>query len=167
MIEQSQQTVHHLVDRAESLAFSSDWIKTARIMRSLLQKWNELEFLQKNMDDELTRRFRAAQQTFMERRAEYFYQGNLRKGAGLMSQLEDKQKKIIALKNDIFKTLQALHDFERQLQDIADSEHEISIRAFILESIHFLNQEILTKEKRLTRLEQTTELTTNRYYCVE
>ena len=53
-----------LVKEAEALADSTDWGATATAYRSLMQQWKSAGPAPKSVDDELWKRFRAAQDTF-------------------------------------------------------------------------------------------------------
>jgi hypothetical protein len=53
-----------LVDEAEALAESTDWGETARAYRDLMGRWKTAGPAQKDVDDALWKRFRAAQDTF-------------------------------------------------------------------------------------------------------
>ncbi|MBF0604655.1 MAG: DUF349 domain-containing protein [Nitrospirae bacterium] len=162
-----RQSIIDLVEQAEALANSTQWNKTARKMRVLLQQWNALEPLQGQADREWTTRFRAAQQTFMERRAAYFLQGNLRKRDGLMDSLTDKQNAIVTLKNDLLRHHQTLRDFEDNLQEVTITRQQEAVQNFVQESIRALQEEIRQLETRLNTLEQSVVIETTRYYCTE
>ncbi|NGZ06315.1 MAG: hypothetical protein G8237_08155 [Magnetococcales bacterium] len=159
--------VAELVNQAESLAWSDDWRKTAKEMRQLRERWEQLERECQEWDREWTTRFRAAQQTFMDRRADYFSQGNVRKGAGLIEQLDGKQEQIIQLKQEIRGYYQSLREFEERLQTTGSEGHGLAIRAFIGDSIVALQEEIQRKERALQKMERTMLEVTGRYYCVE
>ncbi|MBF0626781.1 MAG: hypothetical protein HQL91_01030 [Magnetococcales bacterium] len=158
-----------LLERAESLAWSTDWRQTAKEMRLLRERWSLLEQQSfSSLEREWITRFRAAQQTFMDRRADYFQQGNLRKGSGLIAHLEQKQESVIQLKEEIQNGYVALQEFEARLQATPDDGHAMpAIRAFIGDSIVDLKEEIQRKERDLARIERSMMATSNRYYCVE
>ncbi|MBF0418187.1 MAG: hypothetical protein HQL86_08065 [Magnetococcales bacterium] len=156
-----------LVERAEALAWSTEWRKGAKEFRQLRERWEFLEHTAPGWSRELTSRFRAAQQTFMDRRADYFNRGNIRKGAGLMEQLEGKRVEIERLKEDLNGYHTALKDFGVRLASTPTDGHGQSIRAFIGESITTLQAEIQRKERDLAKLERSTAEISARYYCVE
>jgi hypothetical protein len=57
-----------LVVEAEALAESTEWGETARAYRDLMQRWKAAGGAQKDVDDALWKRFRAAQDTFFSAR---------------------------------------------------------------------------------------------------
>ena len=59
-----------LVVEAEAIADSTDWGETARAYRDLMQRWKAAGPAQKDIDDALWKRFRAAQDTFFGARDE-------------------------------------------------------------------------------------------------
>ncbi|MBF0126748.1 MAG: hypothetical protein HQM02_06005 [Magnetococcales bacterium] len=162
-----QRRLLELVERAEGLAFSEEWRTTPRVMRQLLKEWQALEALRAAEEPEWITRFRAARQTFMERRAEYYLQGNLRKGADLMRKLEATEAGIIALKQDLQAHYETLHNCESRLQATPVTRRESAVQRFIRDSIVSLKEEIRQKEAALGRLESSVNSISSRYYCVE
>ncbi|MBF0261771.1 MAG: hypothetical protein HQL97_08070 [Magnetococcales bacterium] len=156
-----------LVERAEALAWSTEWRKGAKEFRQLRERWEKLERTSPDWSRELTTRFRAAQQTFMDRRADYFNRGNLRKGSGLLEQLEGKQGDVERLKEALNGYHAALRDFSQRLAETPVEGHGMAIRAFIGESITTLQTEIQRKERDLAKLERSMLEISTRYYCVE
>jgi hypothetical protein len=77
-----------LVDEAESLATSTEWGETARSYRDLMQRWKAAGGAQKDVDDALWKRFRAAQDAFFGARdaentkldAEYAHNAEVKRG---------------------------------------------------------------------------------------
>ncbi|MGE3286716.1 MAG: DUF349 domain-containing protein [Pseudonocardia sp.] len=61
-----------LVDEAEKIADSDEWGSTAARFRELMADWKATGRAQKDADDALWRRFRAAQDTFFSRRSQTF-----------------------------------------------------------------------------------------------
>ncbi|MGE0300974.1 MAG: DUF349 domain-containing protein [Pseudonocardia sp.] len=61
-----------LVDEAEKIADSDDWGPTAARFRELMADWKATGRAQKDADDALWRRFRAAQDTFFSHRSQTF-----------------------------------------------------------------------------------------------
>src|SRR5258708_6753798 len=58
-----------LVSRAEELSASTDWAATATAYRELMAAWKEAGRADRAAEDELWKRFRAAQATFFEGRS--------------------------------------------------------------------------------------------------
>jgi hypothetical protein len=58
-----------LVARAEELASSTDWAATAAVYRELMASWKEAGRADRGTEDELWKRFRAAQNSFFEARS--------------------------------------------------------------------------------------------------
>jgi hypothetical protein len=61
-----------LVERAETLADSSDWKETAAAMRDLMTEWKAAGRAARDVEDALWARFRGAQDRFFERRSGVF-----------------------------------------------------------------------------------------------
>lgn len=61
-----------LVERAEELSGSSDWKDTASAMRDLMTEWKASPRASREVEDALWTRFRAAQDSFFERRSGVF-----------------------------------------------------------------------------------------------
>ncbi|MBF0339405.1 MAG: hypothetical protein HQL95_00400 [Magnetococcales bacterium] len=161
------QEVVAIVERVEALAWTEEWRDAAREMRVLRERWQVLEGQLPDWDRELTTRFRAAQQTFMDRRADYYQRGNVRKGTGLMERLEKKQADVVRIKEELQGYYDSLADFETRMNATPLEGHGVAIRAFIGESIAALQEEIGRKEGELDRLERTIPEISSRYYCVE
>ncbi|HVB44346.1 MAG TPA: DUF349 domain-containing protein [Streptosporangiaceae bacterium] len=72
-LEEERSTVRdrkqELVSRAEELASSTDWAATAAAYRDLMASWKEAGRADRVTDDELWKRFRAAQSMFFEARS--------------------------------------------------------------------------------------------------
>ncbi|MBF0178670.1 MAG: hypothetical protein HQM03_01450 [Magnetococcales bacterium] len=157
-----------LVEEAEALAGSEDWLGTARRMRRLLARWRTLEAAHPSLcSGEPAARFRAAQQMFMERRATYYQQGNARKGEGLQRRLERMQEEIVVLEREILRHARAERECEERLRVCAGREHEGEIRAFLLEALRSLREETGRKEAALRRLEQSVGGLAARYHGIE
>ncbi|HEX3335725.1 MAG TPA: DUF349 domain-containing protein [Jatrophihabitans sp.] len=62
----------HLIARAEELAKSSDWKETTAAMRELMNEWKAAGRAGRDVEDALWARFRAAQDSFFERRSSTF-----------------------------------------------------------------------------------------------
>ncbi len=65
-------TKEKLVERATELAASSDWKETAAAMKDLMAAWKAAPRTSKDIEDALWTRFRAAQDSFFERRSGTF-----------------------------------------------------------------------------------------------
>jgi hypothetical protein len=61
-----------LIARAEELSTSSEWRETAEALRDLLAEWKAAGRAARDVEDALWKRFRAAQDTFFNRRSEVF-----------------------------------------------------------------------------------------------
>lgn len=61
-----------LCSRAESLANSSDWAKTAEALKELQEEWKRVGYAGKEHEDTLWERFRVAQNNFFDRRKQSF-----------------------------------------------------------------------------------------------
>lgn len=63
-----------LIKRAEALSGSRDWRETASAYRDLMAEWKAAGRAPRDIEDELWQRFRAAQDSFFDRRNEVFSQ---------------------------------------------------------------------------------------------
>ncbi len=70
--EQAQARKERLAAEAEGLASSRDWAPTATRFRNLMQKWKTAGRAPKSAEEALWKRFRAAQDTFFQARADVF-----------------------------------------------------------------------------------------------
>lgn len=72
-LEGEREEVRHrkqeLVSQAEELSTSTDWAATATAYRELMAAWKEAGRADRSSEDELWKRFRAAQSTFFEARS--------------------------------------------------------------------------------------------------
>ena len=57
-----------LIEKAEELATSTDWVATAKDYRDLMAQWKQAGFAGKPADDKLWKKFRGAQDKFFEAR---------------------------------------------------------------------------------------------------
>jgi polyhydroxyalkanoate synthesis regulator phasin len=85
--EAARAVKERLVREAEALADSTDWGATAAEYRSLMQQWKAAGPAPKEVDDELWRRFRGAQDTFFGARDA----ANARQDAELAANAETKR----------------------------------------------------------------------------
>jgi Domain of Unknown Function (DUF349) len=76
-----------LVAEAEQLAESSDWQATANRLKQLMQEWKEAGRAQRDSEEALWKRFRAAQDAFFGRRSAVFAE----REAGLRNNLAVKE----------------------------------------------------------------------------
>jgi hypothetical protein len=70
--ETAKATKEQLVRRAEELAASDDWRDTATALKDLMAEWKIAPRANRNTEDALWKRFRAAQDSFFERRSGVF-----------------------------------------------------------------------------------------------
>lgn len=70
--EGAREIKERLATRAESLATSTDWGTTSSELRSLMDEWRTAGGAQKDVDDELWGRFRAASDAFFAARTAHF-----------------------------------------------------------------------------------------------
>ncbi len=67
-----RQAKEKLIERAEEFARSSDWKETAAAMRDLMAEWKAAGRAGRDVEEQLWKRFRAAQDAFFARRSETF-----------------------------------------------------------------------------------------------
>lgn len=70
--EEAKARKEELIAEAESLADSTDWGSTAGRFRELMRSWKAAGKARRDVDDELWRRFKAAQDTFFQARSAAF-----------------------------------------------------------------------------------------------
>jgi hypothetical protein len=70
--EAAKSAKEHLVKRAEELAASDDWRDTAQALKDLMTEWKAAPRANRATEDALWKRFRAAQDSFFERRSGVF-----------------------------------------------------------------------------------------------
>jgi hypothetical protein len=70
--EAAKSVKENLVARAEELAASDDWRETASALKDLMTQWKAAPRANRNTEDALWKRFRAAQDSFFERRSGVF-----------------------------------------------------------------------------------------------
>jgi hypothetical protein len=149
------------VRKIEELAYSTQWRETARTMRELRHQFKDFDLAD---SDPLAVRFRIAQQTFMDRRADFYSRGNDRKGAGLSDKLVALQIKAAELRESIQYCHSTLKDFQDRRAKLDSSESSDSIEAFIAESCREVEADIAAKTESLQQVEdEMTILTTS--YC--
>ena len=88
-----------LVTRAEELSSSTDWAATAAAYRELMASWKEAGRADRAAEDELWKRFRAAQSTFFEARSAAMSakDSQLRERAGAKEQLLAEAEKLLPI----------------------------------------------------------------------
>jgi hypothetical protein len=117
--KQAQTYKEELVTEAESLAESSDWSETANRLKQLMSDWKAAGRAPKDAEEQLWKRFRAAQDHFFGRRSEVFserdaeYKSNQEKKEALLSEAE-----AIDVDGDVKAAQSALRDIHRRWEDI-------------------------------------------------
>jgi hypothetical protein len=117
--KQAQAYKEELVTEAESLAESSDWTETANRLKQLMSDWKAAGRAPKDAEEQLWKRFRAAQDQFFGRRSEVFserdaeYKGNQEKKEALLVEAE-----AIDVEGDVKAAQSALRDIHRRWEDI-------------------------------------------------
>jgi hypothetical protein len=88
-----------IVARAEELSTSTDWAATAAAYRELMTSWKEAGRADRAAEDELWKRFRAAQSTFFEARSAAMSakDNQLRERAGAKEQLLTEAEKLLPI----------------------------------------------------------------------
>lgn len=117
--KQAQAYKEELVTEAESLAESSDWAETANRLKQLMSDWKAAGRAPKDAEEQLWKRFRAAQDQFFGRRSEVFserdaeYKSNQEKKEALLAEAE-----AIDVEGDVKAAQSTLRDIHRRWEDI-------------------------------------------------
>jgi len=141
--EGAREIKERLATKAEALATSTDWGATSSELRTLMDEWRTAGGAQKDVDDELWARFRAASDAFFAGRTEHFavqdseFAGNLAAKELLLAEAEkllpvrepgpakaalrsinERWTLIGKVPRDAMKTVEArLHAIERAVED--------------------------------------------------
>ncbi|HEY8789768.1 MAG TPA: DUF349 domain-containing protein [Actinopolymorphaceae bacterium] len=141
--EGAREIKERLATKAEALANSTDWGATSAELRTLMDEWRTAGGAQKDVDDELWARFRAASDAFFAGRTEHFavqdseFAGNLAAKELLLAEAEkllpvrepgpakaalrsinERWTLIGKVPRDAMKTVEArLHAIERAVED--------------------------------------------------
>ncbi len=117
--KQAQTYKEELVGQAEALAESSDWTDTANQLKQLMADWKAAGRAPKDSEEQLWKRFRAAQDHFFARRSEVFserdaeYRGNLEQKEALLVEAES-----LDIEADVKAAQAALRDIHRRWEAI-------------------------------------------------
>jgi len=117
--KQAQTYKEELVTQAESLAESSEWTDTANQLKQLMVDWKAAGRAPKDSEEQLWKRFRAAQDHFFARRSEVFserdaeYRGNLEQKEALLAEAE-----ALDIEADVKAAQAALRDIHRRWESI-------------------------------------------------
>ncbi len=158
------QQLADIVRRTEELAYSTEWRQTALTMRELRRQF---QALQPDDNDSWAVRFRLAQQTFMDRRSDFYTRGNRHKGADLRFKVADLQQRAGELRESIQYCHQTIKDYQQQEADLPDGDNRASIAAFIAESCREVNRDIELKTATLTKVEEEIVILSTRFCSPE
>ncbi len=117
--KQAQTHKEELVAEAEGLAESSEWTDTANRLKQLMADWKAAGRAPKESEEQLWKRFRAAQDAFFGRRSEVFserdaeYKGNQAKKEALLVEAE-----ALDIEGDVKAAQSTLRDIHRRWEDI-------------------------------------------------
>jgi hypothetical protein len=117
--KQAQAYKEELVAEAEGLAESSEWAETANRLKQLMADWKAAGRAPKDSEEQLWKRFRAAQDQFFGHRSEVFserdaeYKGNQEKKEALLLEAE-----AIDIEGDAKAAQAALRDIHRRWEEI-------------------------------------------------
>jgi hypothetical protein len=116
--EAAKSVKEDLVRRAEQLSTSDDWRETADALKELMNQWKAAPRANRSLEDSLWKRFRAAQDSFFERRSGVFAERDAEQAQNL------KEKEAIiaeAVALDLTNPRQAqvaLRDLQERLEGI-------------------------------------------------
>jgi Domain of Unknown Function (DUF349) len=114
-----------LVKRAEELSTSTDWAATAAAYRQLMASWKEAGRADRAAEDELWKRFRAAQSTFFEARSAALSakDNQLRERAAAKEQLLAEAEKLLPV-TDIKAARSALRSIHQRWDKVGSVARE-------------------------------------------
>lgn len=114
-----------LVKRAEELSTSTDWAATAAAYRQLMASWKEAGRADRAAEDELWKRFRAAQSTFFEARSAAMSakDNQLRERAAAKEQLLAEAEKLMPI-TDIKAARSALRSIHQRWDKVGSVARE-------------------------------------------
>src|SRR5439155_25850445 len=116
--EAAKSVKEKLVAQAEQLSASDDWRETALALKDLMTQWKAAPRANRNTEDALWKRFRAAQDTFFERRSGVFAE----RDAEQVQNLKEKEAIIAEAAaidiSDPRKAQVALRDLQEKLEGI-------------------------------------------------
>jgi Domain of Unknown Function (DUF349) len=114
-----------LVKRAEELSASTDWAATAAAYRQLMASWKEAGRADRAAEDELWKRFRAAQSTFFEARSAAMSakDNQLRERAAAKEQLLAEAEKLLPF-TDIKAARSALRSIHQRWDKVGSVARE-------------------------------------------
>jgi hypothetical protein len=119
--KQAQTYKEELVAEAEALAESTDWTETANKLKQLMADWKAAGRAPKEAEEQLWKKFRAAQDAFFARRSEVYserdaeYRGNQEQKEALLAEAEAL---VAADTIDVKAAQSALRDIHRRWEDI-------------------------------------------------
>jgi hypothetical protein len=117
-----------LVKRAEELSSSTDWAATAAAYRQLMASWKEAGRADRAAEDELWKRFRAAQSTFFEARsaAMSVKDNQLRERAAAKEELLAEAEKLLPVRDvkAARSTLRSIHQRWDKIGSVAREAQE-------------------------------------------
>lgn len=70
--EKAKELKEALIERAEELKASTDWFKTSKLQREMMEEWKEAGFASREVENELWEKFNAARQVFYKAQEEFF-----------------------------------------------------------------------------------------------
>ena len=121
-MEEQQNHLQQKLDlcvQAEALQNSTDWKNATDELIRLQKKWKSIGPVPRKFSDEVWKRFRAACDTFFNRKADYFskidttYEKNLKDKEALIQEIKD-----FILTDNQKQNLKQLNDFQRQWSEI-------------------------------------------------
>lgn len=87
-----------LIERAEAIKDSTDWFKTSKEQRDMMDEWKEAGFASREVENDLWERFNTARQVFYKAQEEFF------------SELREKEAKAKELKEALIEETHSLKD---------------------------------------------------------
>jgi hypothetical protein len=105
--------------QAESLKDSTDWKKTTQDFINIQKKWKEIGPIPRKHSDSIWKRFRAACDSFFDKKSEHFSGMDSEQGANLKKK-EELIEKVVNFKSagDVDENLKILKEFQRQWTEI-------------------------------------------------
>jgi len=122
--EAARATKEQLVAQAEALSDSEDWRDTANALKSLMAQWKSAPRANRNVEDALWKRFRAAQDSFFERRSSVFAARDAEQGEHLRAKEAILEQAAALDLSDPRKAQIELHDLQERFDAVGHVPRE-------------------------------------------
>ncbi|SOD74129.1 uncharacterized protein DUF349 [Jatrophihabitans sp. GAS493] len=114
----AKSTKEQLVAQAEALSDSTDWKETAAALRGLMDQWKAAPRGNRNVEDALWARFRAAQDAFFARRSATFSERDAEQSVNLTKKLELVAEAEAIDVSDVKQAQSTLRDIQSRFEEV-------------------------------------------------